>query len=213
MPPHDPPLCSITPKTDGPLVVKDLVGLNNKDGAVEIKPVFALCRCGQSNNKPFCDGTHSTVGFSSKKEDERLADRRESYRGSKITIHDNRGICAHAGLCTDRLSTVFRMKQKPWIDPDGASAEDIIAAVNACPSGALSYSIDDVERTENENPATISVSPNGPYIVTGVVDLVDTPRGDGAARSVCALCRCGGSKNKPFCDGSHWHNGFTDDKN
>lgn len=213
MPPDDQPRCSVTPKTDGPLVVKDLSGLNNKNGSVEIKPVVALCRCGQSKNKPFCDGTHSNVGFTSGKDDERLPDQRESYRGGKITIHDNRSICAHAGFCTDRLSTVFRMKQEPWIDPDGAVVDDIVAAVEACPSGALGYSIDGAERVEHQDRAMISIAPNGPYVVTGAVDLVDTPRGQGAARNVCALCRCGGSKNKPFCDGSHWSNGFTDDQN
>ena len=204
---------SISPKPNGPLVVKNLKALKNKNGSVETKSTMALCRCGHSGNKPFCDGTHAKVGFSSVKVEREVADKRDNYAGEKITIHDNRSICAHAGFCTDRLSSVFRMKQKPWIDPDGASVEEIIAVVESCPSGALSYSIDGMERSEQKGPAEIYVSQNGPYFISGEIELADSMQGQGAAKASIALCRCGGSKNKPFCDGSHWHNDFKDDKN
>ena len=204
---------SISPKLNGPLIVKNVKTLKNRNGSVETKPNMALCRCGQSGNKPFCDGTHTKVGFSSDNTERKIEDKRNSYEGRKITIHDNRSICAHAGICTDQLSSVFRMKQEPWIDPDAASVEDIITVVNACPSGALSYSIEEVERSEQSGSTEIFISLNGPYFITGDVDLVDTTCGQGASKSKFALCRCGGSKNKPFCDGSHWHNDFKDDRN
>ena len=101
----------------------------------------ALCRCGGSKNKPFCDGTHSINGFSDKKLTDGSANKRVDYPGRAITIHDNRGICSHAGFCTDNLKRVFRMGEEPWIDPDGATAEEIIRVVRMCPSGALSYSV------------------------------------------------------------------------
>jgi CDGSH-type Zn-finger protein len=172
----------------------------------------ALCRCGGSKNKPFCDGTHSTNGFRSERVIDTEADRRVSYHGKRITIHDNRGLCAHAGACTDNLKSVFRMKQEPWIDPDGASLEEIVATIRKCPSGALSYSVDGVEQRDHERPAMITVTNDGPYAVSGGIELAGVKFGDGASTEHYTLCRCGGSKNKPFCDGSHWSLGFKDPK-
>src|SRR6266700_2662069 len=146
----------------------------------------ALCRCGASKNKPFCDGTHSAIGFSGRNTADPGKDKRESYAGKRITILDNRAICAHAGFCTDELKSVFRMREEPWIDPDGAAVEKIIATVKKCPSGALSYAI------------------------TGGVELMGVKFGQGASTEHYTLCRCGASKNKPFCDGSHWSVGFRD---
>lgn len=173
----------------------------------------ALCRCGGSANKPFCDGTHGKNGFTDEKKTDGQLNRRDNYGGKQITIHDNRAICAHAGRCTDGLSSVFKLKQEPWIDPDGATAEKIIETINRCPSGALSYSVDDVENKGSERQPKVTVTRNGPYAVTGGIELLDTTIGEGASKEHYTLCRCGGSKNKPFCDGTHWHIGFKDDRN
>ncbi len=204
---------SITPTLNGPYVVRDLESLSNQRGPLETKPTIALCRCGGSANKPFCDGTHAKTGFSSAKLEGRVEDKRENYQGAKVTIHDNRGICAHAGRCTDGLSAVFRLGQEPWIDPNGATPDEIVTTVRQCPSGALNYSVDGVEYQGGEREPAIFVSPNGPYVVTGRADLLETARGDGASTDRFTLCRCGGSKNKPFCDGTHWNIGFRDKRN
>ncbi len=204
---------SITSALDGPYMVKDLKNFANQKGPIETKGTMALCRCGGSANKPYCDGTHAKIGFSSAKLEGRVEDKRENYVGEKITIHDNRGICAHAGRCTDSLASVFRLKEEPWIHPDAADAEEIIATIQKCPSGALSYSVDDVEHRDRDGEPTIFVAPNGPYVVSGGPDLLDTIWGEAASKEYFTLCRCGGSENKPFCDGTHWYNKFTDDKN
>ncbi|MEE8118335.1 MAG: CDGSH iron-sulfur domain-containing protein [Gammaproteobacteria bacterium] len=204
---------SITQRPDGPYIVKDLKKFTNRNGSIETKETMALCRCGGSANKPFCDGTHAKIGFSSAKLEGRVEDKRENYKGKKITIHDNRGICSHAGRCTDNLTAVFHLKEEPWIHPDSASADEIIAMIQTCPSGALSYSVDDVEHRDLSAEPSIFVAPNGPYIVSGGADLLDTIWGDGASKEHFTLCRCGGSKNKPFCDGTHWYIKFTDDNN
>ena len=203
---------TITPSPNGPYVVKDLKTLRISDGKnLDTKETIALCRCGGSANKPFCDGTHAKIGFSGAKLDGRMEDKRDNYTGPKMTIHDNRGICAHAGRCTDGLPKVFRLGKEPWIDPTEATAEEIIAIVKQCPSGALSYSISGVEYRDQDREPAITVSKNGPYVVTGGPELVGASRGEGASEEHFTLCRCGGSKNKPFCDGTHWDIGFRDD--
>ena len=170
----------------------------------------ALCRCGGSKNKPFCDGTHAKIGFSDRKISDGSKDRRESYAGKGITIFDNRGICAHAGYCTDNLKAVFRMREEPWIDPDGATLREIVETIRKCPSGALSYAIDGAEAAPPPRPPMITVTDNGPYAVAGGVELVGVQFGKGAPTEHYTLCRCGVSKNKPFCDGSHWDANFRD---
>lgn len=199
---------------DGPYIVRNLENLQNSRGEpIPTRRTIALCRCGGSSNKPFCDGTHSNIGFSGQKTTDGSKDKRRNYVGKQITIHDNRSICSHAGHCTDGLASVFRMKEKPWIDPDGAEAEAIIETVRQCPSGALSYSIEDVEHRDQEREPTISVSKDGPYHVSGSIEPKDQAWGEGASQEHYTLCRCGASKNKPICDGTHWQVKFTDEKN
>ena len=173
----------------------------------------ALCRCGGSNNKPFCDGTHGKNGFTDRKQTDGTLNKRTDYVGKKITIHDNRGICAHAGFCTDSLASVFKLKTEPWIDPDGAAVEEILDTIKKCPSGALSYTVDDVEHRDQDRVPMVTVTKNGPYAITGGIELLEQPLGEGASTEHYTLCRCGGSKNKPFCDGTHWHIGFKDENN
>ena len=198
---------------DGPYIVKDLQDFSNRNGAIECKEAMGLCRCGQSANKPFCDGTHKNIGFSSENQLDSTKDRLDRYRGKKITIFDNRSVCAHAGYCTDGLSAVFHYGEEPFVDPDGADIAEIIDIIGQCPSGALSYTLEDESETRIIDDASIFIVPNGPYVVKGKVVLLDTAKGKGASESHCTLCRCGASKNKPFCDGSHWEIEFTDDDN
>jgi CDGSH-type Zn-finger protein len=170
----------------------------------------ALCRCGGSNNKPFCDGTHGKNGFRDENRADPTKNKRSAYIGKGITIFDNRAICSHAAFCTDELKSVFRQGAEPWIDPDGASVEKIVAQIKKCPSGALSYAIDGIEAEPPQRPPMVTVTDNGPYAVTGGIELMNVKFGDGASTEHYTLCRCGASENKPFCDGSHWDVGFKD---
>ncbi len=201
-------------KPNGPYLVKGLEELRNSTGdRIPTKPVIALCRCGGSANKPFCDGTHQTNGFSDARLSDGSADKLDVYRGRRITVYDNRAICAHAGRCTEGLAAVFKYGSEPWIDPDGAAVEAIIEVIGRCPSGALSYSLEGMENRDQPREPSVTVSKDGPYAVVGGAELTGQAWGPGASTEHYTLCRCGGSKNKPFCDGTHWSIGFKDEKN
>jgi glutamate synthase domain-containing protein 2/CDGSH-type Zn-finger protein len=203
---------SIECAPNGPLLVKNLdtlVGVDSR--SIPPKPVVALCRCGRTAKRPFCDGTHAKVGFSDKKKDDRVPDRRDNYVGKRITIHDNRGICSHAGFCTGNLPAVWRMKTEPWIDPNAAAVKKIIETIEKCPSGALSYTLDDVEHPDLERVSQVKIVPHGPFVIQGGIELKGVNSLEGTSTEHRTLCRCGHSKNKPFCDGSHWYAKFRDD--
>jgi CDGSH-type Zn-finger protein len=213
--------CAIQSQPNGPYLVTNAERLTNWLGeSLPTRPQLALCRCGRSQNKPVCDGTHAEVGFTSEKDQTRVGDRRDTYVGQQVTILDNRGICQHSGCCSDRLATVFRVGEEPFVAPSGGRMDEIIRAVRDCPSGALSYAIDGVEARgqvdyDNKREPAIEVSKDGPYRITGGIPLTDgdakdEQRNQGASREHYALCRCGHSENKPFCSGMHWYVDFKD---
>ena len=198
---------------DGPLKVSGLTAFCNSRGeAITARKTVFLCRCGDSRNRPFCDGTHVQAGFTDARSDDRAPDKLERYEGREVTILDNRGICSHAGYCTAGLPAVWRSAAEPWIDPDGADKAAVVEIIRKCPSGALAYLEDGQLRTDFHEAAEIQVSRDGPYCVRGGVELKDCEFGEGASREHYVLCRCGASRNKPFCDGSHWYAGFHDDE-
>jgi CDGSH-type Zn-finger protein/ferredoxin len=204
---------SIRPELNGPYLVMNLPELiNSKDEPLRTRPVVALCRCGGSAIKPYCDGTHARIGFDSAKSPERTLDQLKRYDGQEISVTDNRGTCCHYGNCTEHLPEVFGERPEGFVQPNAASKEQIIDIVRHCPSGALGYLLDGVEYAGEQREPSIYVSHNGPYHVRGGIDLHNTQRNEGASRDHYALCRCGRSKNKPFCDGSHW-NVFVDEDN
>ena len=196
---------------NGPIEVSHLKSFKNSRGEmIAVKNKLYLCRCGASQNKPFCDGRHKAVGFTDAKSPERVADASDEYQGKEITIFDNRGICSHAGFCTSGLPAVW--SEKKWCDADGAPKEDIIKTIKKCPSGALSYAIDG-RLSSNYYPdqTEIHVARNGPFLVRGRAEIA-AEKLQGVSEDHFALCRCGHSKNKPFCDGSHWYAGFKDNE-
>ncbi|MFI5934557.1 CDGSH iron-sulfur domain-containing protein [Actinoplanes sp. NPDC051494] len=211
---------AIEPSANGPYLVTNVDELTDWLGVDEPEPPqLALCRCGASGSKPFCDGAHARTGFTDGKEPSRVPDHRESYPGLQVTILDNRGTCAHSGFCTDRLSSVFRLGEEPFVLPSGGRLDEITNAVRACPSGALSMALNNDEESrdvvDQVRPPNIEVSQDGPYRVTGAIPLTErdgTPvaRNEGASFEHYSLCRCGKSQNKPFCSGMHWYADFHD---
>jgi CDGSH-type Zn-finger protein/truncated hemoglobin YjbI/ferredoxin len=221
---HVDPAPSITVSINGPYRVSNDVPIVDHLGrAIEVPPPAsftgtALCRCGASANKPFCDSSHLRIDFDGDKQPDRVADRRDRHAGVSADVLDNRGLCAHAGLCTDIVLEAFHTDSEPFATPNGARLDDLIAAARRCPSGALSVALGDHElrsAVDWDRDATVVVSRDGPYWVRGGIDVLDDEgepvgRNEGGSLEHCALCRCGQSKNKPFCSGMHWTVGFSD---
>ena len=204
---------------NGPYVLDGSIALIDHLGVpVEAEIPVRLCRCGQSQTKPFCDESHLRRGFVDSKDPRRVPDKLDVHEGQQAHIFDNRGTCAHSGFCTDRLNSVFHLGQEPFVSPSGARLDDLVNAVRRCPSGALGIGFRparDANLSDTHRAPQIEVSRDGPYRVTGNVALVDEtgaviPQNTGASPEHFSLCRCGSSLNKPFCSGMHWTVAFHD---
>lgn len=195
---------------NGPLVLESEVSLLIEDGkSIVFKSPTYLCRCGASKNKPFCDGEYQKKGFLSKKDiSKELV---YEYSGKKINITFNRSICAGAGKCVSGLPTVFVSGgSKDWIHPDNDTLENIITTINSCPSGALAYSINGEKQLDSRSTPKVTVVKNGPYRVEAVHPS-SLPIPTNFSTTKYTLCRCGYSKNKPYCDYSHATKEWTDE--
>ena len=182
-----------------------------KDEVLQTGGRYALCRCGESSAKPFCDGSHSDLDFDGSEvaDTSNISERAVSYEGTKIFVKDDRSLCMHAGFCGDRITNVWKMTQ----DSDDTQVRArIMSMIERCPSGALSYSLEsDGENLEPDLPVGIAILPDGALWVTGGIPI---ERADGQpleVRNRVTLCRCGGSGNKPLCDGTHKANGFSEE--
>lgn len=201
---------TITALKDGPLKLEsDAQVLYLSGEAVEAKPVVSLCRCGQSKNKPFCDGSHRAAAFSSERQI--VEETVQHYAGKQASISFNRSICSGAARCVEGLPSVFSSESsEDWISPDNDSIEKVKAAVANCPSGALSLQVNEQHWIpEVTTEPHIDIVPDGPFNVQGI-ELIDRPPATNARSKQYALCRCGLSKNKPFCDYSHAEQGWQD---
>lgn len=124
----------------------------------------------------------------------------KTYKNDNITIVWKPELCIHSAICVKTLPGVYHPSKKPWIKPENASKEELIAQIKQCPSGALSYITDKAENTNSksqenmEKPEIAGLSPE-------VVSL--------EAGKMYAWCQCGKSKNQPWCDGSHNDTEFT----
>ncbi len=199
---------------DGPFIVDNLEVLENSKGEkIESKKKIALCRCGASESKPFCDGTHSKIGFNGRREAKIKLDRDKEYKGTDITVFFILSFCYHAKECVNGLPSVFDKDARPWVKPENSENHLIINTVKKCPSGALSYKINEDHTRDFGLDEKIMIDKDGPYKVCGNIKLNIEDELKPPAKDHYALCRCGASKNKPYCDGSHSKVGFTDNEN
>ncbi len=136
----------------------------------------------------------------------------KEYSSGDLTVQWNPEKCIHARECVKGLPQVFSHEKKPWINLKGASPEEIMKVIDRCPSGALTYKPAGSEPGVEGTHAAIKVVKNGPLLVEGECPLIDPEGREAARQGPYALCRCGSSRKKPFCDGTHIKIGFDDTK-
>jgi CDGSH-type Zn-finger protein/uncharacterized Fe-S cluster protein YjdI len=222
-----PPLQKIVVKKNGPFLVKGGIPLTQKTQVVSecgeplswrkgkdiaAGETYILCRCGASGKKPFCDGKHVTEHFDGTETADTGSIRERQHvipGGVRIVVRFDPSVCMDSGFCGTRTANT---EQLVAATADSVTRSHVIAMVERCPSGALTYSMQPGEaEIEPDLPAQIAVTTEitsagpieGPLWVTGSI-LVE--RSDGQpleTRPRVTLCNCGRSKNKPLCDGTH----------
>jgi CDGSH-type Zn-finger protein/uncharacterized Fe-S cluster protein YjdI len=188
---------------------------------IETEETYALCRCGMSSSKPFCDGSHARFGFDGTE----LADTRPSVERIRIvegslaqvdgeTVYEGQGIvvkrdgylCMHAAFCVGRLKRIPGMME--GVDDSDVRAA-IIGMMERCPSGSYMYALTPGgEDVEPDYPLGIAVTAEegelaGPLWVTGGIPVLRSDGQPFETRLRMTLCRCGHSQAKPLCDGTH----------
>jgi uncharacterized Fe-S cluster protein YjdI/CDGSH-type Zn-finger protein len=135
---------------------------------------------------------------------------RRVYRSDAIEVHWEPRFCIHTGNCVRGLGRVFDPSARPWVDVDAADPEAIARTIVTCPTGALHFRrLDGGAQEEAAAETTVEPRPNGPLFVRGRLKIVSADGDVIREDTRLALCRCGASQNKPFCDGSHRRVGFT----
>ncbi len=219
----DPEQPRITIESDGPYIVSGGVPLTERyiergatGDALTWEPIgaargdtpapsatYALCRCGQSQDKPYCDGAHAQADFAGTLTADRApgTTRQRVLSSPEIEMTDDESLCVHAKFCMTRRSNAWRMVRKTG-DPE---VQGRLATIVAnCPSGRLALRTraggTPIEPTYRPSIAAI---PDGPLWVRGGIPLTAPDGVTYEVRNRVTLCRCGQSGNKPFCDGSH----------
>lgn len=141
---------------------------------------------------------------------------RRTYETDSIRVHWDSSRCIHTGICLRRLPAVFDVQARPWVDLGGADADEVAEAVERCPTGALRYErLDGTGQEQPPRPTAVLPIENGPLLMVGDLD-VRGPEGEQITHeNRLTLCRCGMSRNQPFCDNSHvrrnWESGTTNE--
>jgi CDGSH-type Zn-finger protein len=197
-------LADLTIATDAAGISEEWVGQDRPEAGKSI----ALCRCGHSQSKPFCDGTHAKVGFDGTETANRLPylEQAQALDGPALTLLDVESLCAFARFC-DANGRVWNEVAETG---EPAESEAFIRQVQNCPAGRLVV-WDRERRAALEPDAEASVGfiedpaegCSGPIWLRGGIEVVSADGETYETRQRVTLCRCGASQNKPFCDGTH----------
>jgi CDGSH-type Zn-finger protein len=176
--------------------------------AIRHRETYQLCRCGTSRTKPFCDGSHSTIGFDGTETASRdsLLDQATVLDGPVLQLLDAEGLCAYGRFC-DPNGQVWSQVERT---DDPAVRALFVRQVNNCPAGRLvAWDKASGQPVEHALPVSIGLVEDpeqqcgGPLWLRGGIPVVAADGFEYEVRNRVTLCRCGESKNKPFCDGTH----------
>jgi len=135
----------------------------------------------------------------------------KEYTNGELTIVWKPKTCIHAETCVKTLPNVYSTTEKPWLKIENASTEEFKAQIDQCPSGALSYYMNDGSDKKPDSTVTeVVVMANGPLLVNGTLNIIDIEGNKVVKEKATAFCRCGASDSKPYCDGSHSKINFSD---
>lgn len=177
---------------------------------------YALCRCGQSGNMPFCDGFHAFIGFDGTEtaSKEKFMNNAIQYEGSDFVLHDQENLCAFARFCHRSTGDAWSLTDD---SKDPVCKVEAIKAACDCPAGRLvitdKVSEKEIEPEYEKSIVVIQDPENqcgGPIWVRGGIPIESSDGSLYEIRNRVTLCRCGQSKNKPFCDAAHISTEFHD---
>jgi uncharacterized Fe-S cluster protein YjdI len=135
----------------------------------------------------------------------------KEYTNGELTIVWKPKTCIHAETCVKTLPNVYSATQKPWLKIENATTQEFKDQINQCPSGALSYYMNDgSDKKEESTGIDVVVKAKGPLLVHGTLNVTDVEGKKVLKENITAFCRCGASINKPYCDGSHAKINFSD---
>ena len=178
------------------------------------KEEYALCRCGQSKNKPYCDGTHAEVGFEGTETATKNSyiDGAKEIEGPDLILTDNHALCNHAGFCTRAGGIGYLVMHSDNLE----DKKTAIQIASNCNSGRFVVYDKEGNPIEPDFEPTIAITEepekgvSGPLWVRGKIPIESSDGTTYEIRNRVTLCRCGKSSNKPFCDGTHIITGFND---
>ena len=128
----------------------------------------------------------------------------KTYSGESVDVTWDGALCIHIGECGRAEGALFESGRDPWCSPDVTGAEDVVDVVLRCPTGSLTYARKDGGEAETADATnTVLVSNHGPLYLRGDLAIGGAPEDAPGVRFRAALCRCGESANKPFCDNAH----------
>jgi uncharacterized Fe-S cluster protein YjdI len=145
-------------------------------------------------------------------------DRNREYTNGEITVFWRPAKCIHATTCYKELIEVFNPRKRPWVNMEGAPTERIIEVVDKCPTRAIYWKRntelakpvqeEPVEKIEKAKETEVKVMADGPLVVRGDFEIIDSEGKTLKKMKIASFCRCGHSMNMPFCDGNHRKMGF-----